>query len=144
MEEIKKGRPPKKQQSEGLKKYKERNKHRHRSAKSMAVHLIVFNHEREEVIQSIMDEFGYAESTANNIYAEAQKRIEGYTRYNAKKIAERNIQRLDVIAEEAYDNEDYKNSIKAMDILNKMSGQYETKVNVTSDTDKPFTIKLNN
>lgn len=143
MEENQPKKSKRKKRSEGLVKHMLQNRHKHRTAKSRAMHCISFGYSREEIIKLLQEEFGYSESTCIRIYTEANKELQYRANANAKKIAERNLARLDALIEESYDEGNFKDVIKAIDIQNKMTGQYETKVNVTTDTETPFTIKIN-
>lgn len=83
--------------------------------------------EREDVINALVEEYGIKEGTATRYYERGKQLIEYSMTWDLENIRNKNIQRLDTIAEETMEVEDYQNAIKAIDTLNKTVGAYVDK-----------------
>lgn len=102
--------------------------------------LINQGYSRDDIIQKLIEDYDYAESTATNIYYEAlkfaTKSIEDYI-HEASKI---NIQRIIAIIDQCYADKRYNEALRAIDMLNKMGGLYAPEEhNITTNTE-PITI----
>lgn len=97
---------------------------------------------RDAILEHLQEDYEYAESSAMNIYYECTKRATDKLNEFmdvAKKTA---ISKILSISDKAYDEKRYGDSLKALDMLNKIFGNYEAqKVDVTS-ADEPITIKF--
>lgn len=133
--------------SKQLKEFAEQKEHKRPYGKkylaiAFAERRICFNWDRSDIIEAIVNQYGYTERTAELYYEKALHKVnEKYKQYQDK-IAEENYRRLNAIVDEAYDKGDLKTSIDAINTLNKMGSIYEQKVNIK--TDEGFVIKLDN
>lgn len=111
------------------------------AAISYAKRAIANDHSREEIIEHLVDTWGYKEHTAEQIYCRGVELLEKYFCADADKIYMKNLKRLEGIIDTTMENEDSANALKAIDLQNKLSGLYIEKkeVKVESDT---FEIKL--
>lgn len=83
------------------------------------------------IINNLADEWGLSTSTVRGIMRECFEEMEqDYTN-----LKNQNILRLDGIIEDTMQDKNYKDSIKALDVQNKLAGLYTEKVEVTSDQD---------
>lgn len=118
---------------------------KHRQAVRTIMSGISFGWSKQDIIDRIVEEFGYSEKTAlYKLYVEANKLLESKMIYKAEELARRNLERLECVIEEAYDRGDNKLILNAIDLQNKTCGLYNTNVtlkNGTNENDK-FIIKL--
>lgn len=132
---------PQKQRNDGKKRLIH-SKQRYKSAKRMISALIKYDKDREDILRGVCDMFGYSELSARNVYEKVLSEIEEQYQRRIGKIADTNIKRLDGIIDEALDNDDKANAIKAIDLQNKTANVYQTNVNANLDTKKEFKIKV--
>lgn len=117
------------------------SKTRHITAKKNALHLLQMGKTREEVIDVLVNDWGYAERTAENYIREIDKDVaKEYDKY-VKNVARNNINKLLAISDELYDRGDLKTLHKTIDLLNKMTGQYVIKIE-GGDENKPINISF--
>lgn len=136
--------PLQKQAEENLKKNDGKKNPRGKKYQAIAYaeRRILFNWDRQDILEAIINHYGYSESSAIKCYEAAMKRVkQKYIEYQ-EQIAEENYKRLNAIVDEAFDNGDLKTSIDAINVINKMGNIYEQKINIKSD--EGFTIKLDN
>lgn len=113
------------------------------NAKAYAYLRICNGWERKDIIDSIVEHYGYAEGTAGNICDQAAAQYGQHIMHDTEKIMNKNMQRLEAIIDASLDNEDSTTMLKAMDMENKVCGVYETKVSVKGEGDTPiFKIKI--
>lgn len=82
-------------------------------------------------------------------YAQAQKYVavvrdqlhEDYLKY-AESVAETNVNTLTEIRNQAMMGKNYRIALNAIDLLNKMSGTYEQKVDINVSTDAPIEVSF--
>lgn len=96
--------------------------------------LILQGRSKDQVLEVLIEDYGYAANTANNMYYMAAKsagdRLEEFMA-TAKKAA---VSKLLAISDKAYDQNKLGDSIKAIDLLNKVFGNYSPeKLEVTGD-----------
>ena len=89
--------------------------------------------ERGDIIKTLQDEYEISERTARHYYDRAKQLVEYSMTWDADVIRNKNIQRLDNIVEEAMENEDYQNAVKAIDIQNKTASVYIEKKEIAID-----------
>lgn len=115
-------------------------KARFRSAQQAIIHLLQYGKTDAEIIPQITEEYGYSEVTVQEYINDAKKIVEKkYERYTDQ-ISYRNKCRLEALISECIDTDDKKYLIEALKELNKMTGQYETKIKVDGNGD--FKIKI--
>lgn len=113
--------------NDGLRYYKDKQTRRHVNILRYAKCRIDEGMEREDVINALVEEYGIKEGTATRYYERGKQLIEYSMTWDLENIRNKNIQRLDTIAEETMEVEDYQNAIKAIDTLNKTVGAYVDK-----------------
>lgn len=119
-----------KTQSEGLKAWKETRRRNKTNAILWAKLRLVNNVDRIDVVAGVMERYGYTESYASELVKKAENLATSVAVQDMEVIINKNLARLDAIAEAAADGDDYQNAIKAIDTLNKMSGAYVDKKEV--------------
>lgn len=95
------------------------------------------------IIDLLMAKFGFDEKLAKVHLKRGKKKAEELMTKWQEKTAERNYERLEGIIEDAVVKNDTKTLLSAIDMENKLTGAYEKKVTLSSDSDAPFTIKMN-
>lgn len=116
---------------------------RKQNAISYALRRIIYpDFEYNELVQQIMDKYGYTERSAQDIIQRAERRHKNSLKKEQEQIINDNYQLLHMIIDETLEEGDYKNSLKAIDIMNKMGGAYVEKVSLS--TDGGFEIKIGN
>lgn len=114
-------------------------KGRHCTAKKNALHLMQMGKNRDEIIDCLVNDWGYKESTASTIISEINNDVKAeYDKY-IKDVARHNINKLLAISDEQYDAGSLKDLVKTIDVLNKMTGQYSIKIE-GGDENKPINI----
>lgn len=137
----KRGRKP---QNDGLKEYKKFGINRRGVATLYAKRHILNGDTRDEIIEQLMERYGYAQKTAGDIYAKGlQYSVKEFVE-DAEVILHKNMQRLEDLIEANLEDDNTNDALKAIDMQNKLSGNYETKVAVKNDgEDAPaFKIKI--
>lgn len=114
---------------------------RYRSAQQAIIHMLQWGKTDKEIIPIITEEYGYSERTVEDYICDAKKTVEKKFEKYAEGVGRRNKQRLEAMMEEAEQLGDGKLALECIKELNKMSGQYETKIKVEGNGD--FKIKLN-
>lgn len=103
--------------------------------------MLLQGYTKEDVLEYLTDDCGYTPKTAERYFFEAQKRAtENLQEFmdQAKKVA---ISKILSISDKAYKDNKLNDSLKALDMLNKIFSNYAPeKVDVT--TDQPIEIKL--
>lgn len=119
----------------------ERNEGRAVAARRNAVKMIGMGRSKEDVLDMLIEKYGYAEDSAQNMWKTSCNYIKKqYTRY-ADRVAETNINRLNTLIEDAYDSNDRKSILQAIDMLNKMSSIYVDRKEVKT-SNEPITVKF--
>lgn len=112
---------------------------RHTTAKKQALHLLQMGKEPDEVVEYLVNDWGYAETTARTFLSEINKDVKNaYDKY-IRDVARNNINKLLAISDEQYDAGQLKELVRTIDILNKMTGQYTIKIE-GGDDNKPINI----
>lgn len=94
-----------------------------------------------EYLASVRPE-GTADSWCLAQWQKGYKRYEEFQSKSAKELSDKNIEKLVALIDDCLDKGDVANALKAMDMLNKMGGQYESKQNIKVTTDEPIVIKI--
>lgn len=94
---------------------------------------LVNNLPDDEIVAAAVERYGYKESTAWKYLQKAKDLLLASTTKTMEAIVEKNVERLTAIAEAASDGDSYADAIKAIDLLNKMSGAYIEKKEVKID-----------
>lgn len=115
---------------------------RYSNATAMAMNLCRMGKPKAEVVEALVNTFGYTANVASNMYHKASAELrEKYDKYKDK-IADENIKRVEAIIDESYNTGDMTNALKGVDILNKMGNVYVNKVDVNANLNT-FEIKVN-
>lgn len=94
---------------------------------------LVNNLPDDEIVAGAVERYGYKESTAWKYLEKAKDLLLAAQTKTMETIVEKNVERLTAIAEAASDGDSYADAIKAIDLLNKMSGAYIEKKEVKVD-----------
>lgn len=117
-------------------------KARYRSAQQAIIHMLQWGKQDKEIIPIITEEYGYSERTVEDYICDAKKTVEKKFQKYAEGVGRRNKQRLEAMMEEAEQSGDGKLALECIKELNKMSGQYETKIKVEGGDQPIFKIKV--
>lgn len=96
---------------------------------------------RDNIIEKIVEDYNYSPITAENLYYECHKIALKSVQDYLTEASKTNIQRIISIADKAFVEGRYGDSLKALDMLNKMSGNYAPEKH-TVITDEPIQIKF--
>lgn len=104
--------------------------------------MMLQGYDKDAVMEHLQEDYGYAEATAENIYYQCTKRAtEKLSDFmdEAKKTA---VSKILAISDKAYSEGRFSDSLKALDILNKIFGNYSPdKLDITSN-EEPIIIKF--
>ena len=108
----------------------------------MCLSLLRMNYENSDIIERLKEEFGYSDNSARKLVDKVKKKLKQLLERKYDKIAEENINRLEAIIDETYEEKRYNEMLKAIDTLNKMGGVYTTKVDINGTLNQDFVIKI--
>lgn len=131
-----------KKKSDGAKLSRPKGNSRFTNASSMALSLLRMNYENSDIIERLKDEFGYSDNSARKLVDKVKKKLKQLLERKYDKIAEENINRLEAIIDECYEEKRYNEMLKAIDTLNKIGGVYTTKLDINGTLNQEFTIKI--
>lgn len=127
---------------EGGSKRRDANNARYSNASSMCLSLLRMNYDYEQIIERLQDEYGYSSNSAKKVLDKNKRKLKNSVEKKIEKMAEENINRLEAIIDECYEEKRYNEMLKAVDTLNKMGGIYTTKVDINGNLNQEFTIKI--
>lgn len=119
--------------NDGLKAYKDKAVRRRVNILQFSKRRVQEGYERGDILNMLVDEYGITQRTAERYYERAKELLTYSMAWDADTIRNKNIQRLSEIAEEAQEDMDYQNAIKAIDVLNKTACVYVEKKDITID-----------
>lgn len=107
-----------------------------------AINLLQMEYEYNEIVEMLVEEFGYAEITVQKHILNAKKIVAEKFRDYASKTANKNYKYLETAIEEAYSKGKYNQMIEAINTQNKMANIYSDTLNIK--TEQPFIISFGN
>ena len=128
--------------SEGGSQRRDANNARYANASSMALSLLRMNYDYNDIIERLKQEYDYTDNSAKKVLDKNKRKLKNSVEKKIDKIAEENINRIEAIIDECYEQRKYTDALKAIDILNKMGGQYTQKIDLNGTLNKEFTIKI--
>ena len=128
--------------SDGAKLSRPKGNSRYTNASSMCLSLLRMNYENSDIIERLKDEYGYSDNSARKLVDKVKKKLKQLLERKYDKIAEENINRLEAIIDETYEEKRYNEMLKAIDTLNKIGGVYTTKVDINGTLNQDFVIKI--
>ena len=127
---------------DGGKLRRDANNARYSNASSMALSLLRMNYDYDYIIERLKDEFDYTDNSAKKVLDKNKRKLKNSVEKKIDKMAEENINRIEAIIDECYEQRKYTDALKAIDILNKMGGQYIQKLDINGNLNQEFTIKI--
>lgn len=127
---------------EGGKLRRDANNARYSNASSMCMSLLRMNYDYEQIIERLKDEFDYTDNSAKKVLDKNKRKLKNSVEKKIDKMAEENINRIEAIIDECYEQRKYTDALKAIDMLNKMGGQYTTKLDINGTLNQEFKIKI--
>lgn len=127
---------------DGGSKRRDANNARYSNASSMALSLLRMNYDYDYIIERLKDEFDYTDNSAKKVLDKNKRKLKNSVEKKIDKMAEDNINRIEAIIDECYEQRKYTDALKAIDMLNKMGGQYTTKLDINGTLNQEFTIKI--
>ena len=131
-----------KKKSDGGKLSRSRANVRYSNASSMTLSLLRMNYENSDIIERLKEEYGYSDNSARKVVDKVKKKLKQLLERKYDKIAEENINRLEAIIDECYEEKRYNEMLKSIDLLNKIGGVYTTKLDINGNLNQEFTIKI--
>ena len=128
--------------SDGGKLSRAKGNSRFTNASSMCLSLLRMGYENSDIIERLKDEYGYSDNSARKLVDKVKKKLKQLLERKYDKIAEENINRLEAIIDETYEQRKYNEMLKAIDTLNKIGGVYTTKVDINGTLNQDFVIKI--
>lgn len=127
---------------DGGKLRRDANNARYSNASSMCLSLLRMNYDYDYIIERLKDEFDYTDNSAKKVLDKNKRKLKNSVEKKIDKMAEDNINRIEAIIDECYEQRKYTDALKAIDMLNKMGGQYIQKLDINSNINQEFTIKI--
>ena len=127
---------------DGGKLRRDANNARYSNASSMCLSLLRMNYDYDYIIERLKDEFDYTDNSAKKVLDKNKRKLKNSVEKKIDKMAEDNINRIEAIIDECYEQRKYTDALKAIDMLNKMGGQYTQKVDINGTLNQEFTIKI--
>ena len=127
---------------DGGKLRRDANNARYSNASSMCLSWSRKNYDYEQIIERLQDEYGYSSHSAKKVLDKNKRKLKNIVEKKIDKIADENINRLEAIIDECYEQRKYTDALKAIDILNKMGGQYTQKIDLNGTLNQDFVIKI--
>lgn len=131
-----------KKKSDGGKLSRHKGNSRYTNASSMCLSLLRMNYENSDIIERLKDEYGYSSNSARKVVDKVKKKLKELLERKYDKIAEENINRLEAIIDETYEQRKYNEMLKAIDLMGKLTGAYTTKVDINGTLNQEFKIKI--
>ena len=128
--------------SDGGKLSRPKGNSRFTNASSMCLSLLRMGYENSDIIERLKDEYGYSDNSARKVVDKVKKKLKQLLERKYDKIAEENINRLEAIIDECYQEKRYNEMLKAVDTLNKIGGVYTTKLDINANLNNEFVIKV--
>lgn len=119
---------------------KKRSKLKKWKAKLEIQTLINQNWKKENIVEKISEDYDYSPVTVENIYYECYKDALKSVQDYFDEATKTNIARLISIADKAFIENRYGDALKAIDMLNKMSGNYAPEKHDLTSNDEPIKI----
>ena len=127
---------------DGGKLRRDANNARYSNASSMCLSLLRMNYDYEQIIERLKDEFDYTDNSAKQVLDKNKRKLKNSVEKKIDKMAEDNINRIEAIIDECYEQRKYTDALKGIDMLNKMGGQYTQKLDINGTLNQEFTIKI--
>ena len=127
---------------DGGKLRRDANNARYSNASSMCLSLLRMNYDYDYIIERLKDEFDYTDNSAKKVLDKNKRKLKNSVEKKIDKMAEDNINRIEAIIDECYEQRKYTDALKAIDMLNKMGGQYTQKIDLNGNLNQEFTIKI--
>ena len=126
----------------GGKLRRDANNARYSNASSMCLSLLRMNYDYDYIIERLKDEFDYTDNSAKKVLDKNKRKLKNSVEKKIDKMAEDNINRIEAIIDECYEQRKYTDALKGIDMLNKMGGQYTQKIDLNGNLNQEFTIKI--
>ena len=128
--------------SDGGKLSRHKGNSRFTNASSMCLSLLRMNYENSDIIERLKEEYGYSDNSARKLVDKVKKKLKQLLERKYDKIAEENINRLEAIIDETYEQRKYNEMLKAIDLMGKLTGAYTTKLDINGTLNQEFKIKI--
>lgn len=128
--------------SDGGKLSRHKGNSRFTNASSMCLSLLRMNYENSDIIERLKEEYGYSDNSARKLVDKVKKKLKQLLEKKYDKIAEENINRLEAIIDETYEQRKYNEMLKAIDLMGKLTGAYTTKLDINANLNNEFVIKV--
>ena len=127
---------------EGGKLSRHKGNSRFTNASSMCLSLLRMNYENSDIIERLKEEYGYSDNSARKLVDKVKKKLKQLLERKYDKIAEDNINRIEAIIDECYEQKRYADMLKAIDLMGKFTGAFTTKLDINANLNNEFVIKV--
>lgn len=131
-----------KKKSDGAKLSRPKGNSRYTNASSMCLSLLRMNYENSDIIERLKEEYGYSDNSARKVVDKVKKKLKNLLEKKYDKIAEENINRLEAIIDETYEQRKYNEMMKAIELMGKFTGAFTTKLDINGTLNQEFKIKI--
>ena len=127
---------------DGGKLRRDANNARYSNASSMCLSLLRMNYDYEQIIERLKDEFDYTDNSAKKVLDKNKRKLKNSVEKKIDKMAEDNINRIEAIIDECYEQKRYADMLKAIDLMGKFTGAFTTKLDINANLNNEFVIKV--
>ena len=110
---------------DGGKLRRDANNARYSNASSMCLSLLRMNYDYEQIIERLKDEFDYTDNSAKKVLDKNKRKLKNSVEKKIDKMAEDNINRIEAIIDESYEQR-----------------KYTQKLDINGTLNQEFTIKI--
>jgi hypothetical protein len=115
---------------------------RGRKPKGYVLKLMLAGYSNEEIIELLQEEYEYTKHYAECLVSNCKLMVDNKLAEIAEAIAQKNVNRLEVIIDEAMIANDNKTALAAIEIENKMFNLYQMKLEVSNNENNTFKITI--
>lgn len=113
-----------------------------RKPKGYILKLMLAGYSNEQIIEILQDEYDYAKHYAECLVSDCKLMVDSKLAELAEAIAQKNVNRLEAIIDDAIVANDNKTALSAIEIENKMFNLYQMKLEVSNKENETFKIKI--
>lgn len=115
---------------------------RYANASSMTLSLLRMGYDYDYITERLKEEYEYTDNSAKKVIDKNKRKLKESVEKKIEKMANENINRIEAIIDECYQQKRYTDALKAIDVLNKMGGLYTQKIDLNGNLNQEFNIKI--
>ncbi len=113
-----------------------------RKPKGLILKLMCTGYSNDQIVEYLVQEYKYTKHYAECLVSDCKLLVDKKIDELAEEVALNNLNRLEAIITDNLENGNDKTALQAIDLENKLTKVYETKVQLKTDPNEPFVIKL--